>query len=145
MKKKIWKWPSNICWTLNTHCRVWDNFWQLKALEHNENLFLFYLRNYFRFWEVFIFLSWFFVYVEEVLDKKVMIVFKIHGSTNWRANNCNSCLPNISKSKGSPAMNFGQLTKFNMRKIFLQNSCRKWGRKTSSRPLFFFFKKKGFV
>ena len=34
-------------------------------------------------------------------------------------------LPNISKSKGSLAMNFGQLAKFNMRKIFLQNSCRK--------------------
>ena len=34
-------------------------------------------------------------------------------------------LPNISKSKGSPAMNFGQLAKFNMRKIFPQNSCRK--------------------
>ena len=91
-EKKIWKWQSNICWTLNTHCRVWDNFWQLKALEHNEKFFLFYLRNYCRFWEVFIFLSWFFVYVEEGLDKKVMIVFKIHGSTNWRANNCNSCI-----------------------------------------------------
>ena len=47
-------------------------------------------------------------------------------------------LPNISQSKGNQAMKFGQLIKYNKRNIFLQKSCRKWGRETSSRPLFVF-------
>ena len=47
-------------------------------------------------------------------------------------------LPNILLSKGNQIMNFGQLIKYNKRNIFLQKSCRKWGRKTSSRPLFIF-------
>ena len=34
-------------------------------------------------------------------------------------------LPNISRSKGSQAMKFGHLTKYSMRNILLQESCRK--------------------
>ena len=53
-------------------------------------------------------------------------------------------LPNIPKSKGSPAMNFGQLTKFNMRKIFFKTHAEnEAGRLVPG--LFFFFFKKGFV
>ena len=40
-------------------------------------------------------------------------------------------------------MKFGQLIEYNKRNIFLQKSCRKWGRETSSRPLFVF--KKSFI
>ena len=50
-------------------------------------------------------------------------------------------LPNIPKSKGSPAMNFGQLTKFNMRKIFFKTHAEnEAGRLVPG--LFFFLKKK---
>ena len=49
-------------------------------------------------------------------------------------------LPNISRSKGNQTMKFGQLIEYNKRNIFLQKSCRKWGRETSSRPLCFFKK-----
>ena len=45
-------------------------------------------------------------------------------------------LPNISQSKGNQTMKFGQLIEYNKRNIFLQKLCRKWGRETSSRPLF---------
>ena len=45
-------------------------------------------------------------------------------------------LPNISRSKCNKEMEFSQLIKYNMRNIFLQKSCRKWVRKTNSRPLF---------
>ena len=38
-------------------------------------------------------------------------------------------------------MKFGQLIESNNRYIFLQKSCRKWGRKTSSSPFLFFLKK----
>ena len=47
-------------------------------------------------------------------------------------------LPNISDSKGEQTMKFGQLLEYNKRNIFLQKLCRKWGKETSSRPLFIF-------
>ena len=47
-------------------------------------------------------------------------------------------LPNISQIKGSQTMKFGQLTEYNKSNIFLQVLCRKWGKKTSSRPFFVF-------
>ena len=49
-------------------------------------------------------------------------------------------LPNISQSKGNQTISVGHLIDYNMRNIFLQKLCRKWGKKTSSRPLFIFEK-----
>ena len=37
------------------------------------------------------------------------------------------------------------MLKYNMRNTFLQKSCRKQGKDTSSRPLFVFFKKKLYI
>ena len=48
-------------------------------------------------------------------------------------------LPNISQ-KRQPDNEFGQLIEYNKRNIFLQKLCGKWGRETSSRPLFIFWK-----
>ena len=45
-------------------------------------------------------------------------------------------LSNISGSKNNQTMKFGQLIEFNKINIFLQKSCRKGGRQTSSRSLF---------
>ena len=42
-------------------------------------------------------------------------------------------LPNISRTKDNQTMIFGQLTGCNERNIFLQKSCRKSDRETSSR------------
>ena len=50
-------------------------------------------------------------------------------------------LSNISQSKSNQTMKFGQLIECNKRNIFLQKLCRKRGRDTSSRPLFYFLKK----
>ena len=47
-------------------------------------------------------------------------------------------LPIISRSKSNQTMEFGQVIECKKRNIFLQKSCRKWGRETSSRPLFVF-------
>ena len=44
--------------------------------------------------------------------------------------------PNISKSKDNETTKFDQLKEYNVRNVFLQTSCRKKGRETSSRPLF---------
>ena len=50
-------------------------------------------------------------------------------------------LLNISRSKCNQTMKFGQLIECYKRNIFLQKSCRKWGKETSSRPLFIFWKR----
>ena len=47
---------------------------------------------------------------------------------------------NISRIKGSQTIKFGQLIEHNKRNTFLQESCRKWGKETSSRLLFGFYK-----
>ena len=49
-------------------------------------------------------------------------------------------LTNISQNKRNQTMELGQLIEYNKINIFLQKLCRKWGRETSSRPLFIFWK-----
>ena len=50
-------------------------------------------------------------------------------------------MPNISQSKGNQTTKFGHLLKYNKINIFLQKTCRKWCRDSSSRNFFLFFKK----
>ena len=47
-------------------------------------------------------------------------------------------LPNISQSKVNQTIKLGQLIEYKKRNIFLEKLCGKWGRETSSRPLFIF-------
>ena len=49
-------------------------------------------------------------------------------------------LPNISQTKGNQTIKFGQLIEYNKGNMFFQKLCGKWGRETSSRPLFIFKK-----
>ena len=49
-------------------------------------------------------------------------------------------LSNISGSKGDHVMEFGQFIEYNKRNIFLQKSCQKWGKESSSRSLLIFLK-----
>ena len=44
-------------------------------------------------------------------------------------------LPNISRSKGSQTMKFGQLIEYNMRNIYLEKSYTKYGGETIPRVL----------
>ena len=43
-------------------------------------------------------------------------------------------LPNISKYRDNQGMKFGPLIEYNVKNIFLQKSCKKCGKETSSRP-----------
>ena len=43
---------------------------------------------------------------------------------------------NISRSKENQTMRFGQVIEYTVRNILLQKSCRKWGKKNSSNPVF---------
>ena len=47
-------------------------------------------------------------------------------------------LTNISQSTENQMMKTGQLIEYDKANIFLQGLCGKWGRETSSRPLFIF-------
>ena len=68
----------------------------------------------------------------------VKVNFKIYDVTTWLTNNCNTLLSKISQSKDNHTMKFGQVIEHNKINIFLQKSCRKWSRETSSRPHFIF-------
>ena len=57
----------------------------------------------------------FFGHEGKQLDKKAKVIFKIYDVTNWETNNCNKILPDISKSKGSERMEFGQLLEYHMK------------------------------
>ena len=43
-------------------------------------------------------------------------------------------LPNISRTKGSQAMRYGQLIEYNTRNIFVEKSCTKYAGETIPRP-----------
>ena len=45
-------------------------------------------------------------------------------------------LPNISKSKGNQTMKFDKLIKYNIRNIFLDKSCKKYGGEPTPKPFF---------
>ena len=47
---------------------------------------------------------------------------------------------NIPRIKGNQTMKFGWLIEHSQRNIFLEKLCRKWGRETSSKPLFVFLR-----
>ena len=50
-------------------------------------------------------------------------------------------LPNVSQvKKSNQKMKFGQLIEYSKRNIFPQKLYGKWGRETSSRPLYIFLK-----
>ena len=49
-------------------------------------------------------------------------------------------LPNISRSKDNQTIKFGQLVEYDMTNTFLHKLWRKWGRETSPRSLFIFWK-----
>ena len=49
-------------------------------------------------------------------------------------------LSNILQSKGNQRMKFDQLIEYKKRNISLQKLCKKWGKETSSGPLFIFKK-----
>ena len=49
-------------------------------------------------------------------------------------------LPSISESKGNQTIKVCQLIEYNKTNYFLRRLCGKWGRETSYRPLFIFWK-----
>ena len=110
-----------------------------KSFKSNEKCFLFHIKSSSRFQDIQVFITTFWSCSKNGLIKKIN--FKIHDVTTWFTNNCNAhILINISQNKGNQTKKSGQLIEYNKRNIFLQKLCEKWGRETSSRPLFVFTK-----
>ena len=84
--------------------------------------------------KVFSFLSWLFGPVEERLDWKDKVDFKIHDIETWLANNCNTHISNISKSKAHKTVKFGRLIEYDTRIIFLENHTQNVGEELFSDP-----------
>ena len=85
----------------------------------------------------------FWSYRKNGLIRKVWLISKFMKSKLGWQTFVIHILPNISLIKDNQAMNLSQLVEYKNRSIFLQKSCRKWGRETSSRSLFCFLK--GFI
>ena len=65
--------------------------------------------------------------------RKIRLISKFIASQSRNQTIAIHAFPNISGSKENQAMKFGQLIHYNMRNIFLEKSCTKCGRETSSK------------
>ena len=83
-------------------------------------------------------LSWLFRQVGKWADdKEAKINFKVYVGI-YKQIITKYVLPKISRSKSNQAMEFGQIIDHDVRNIFLQKSCKEWGRETSSKSHFVF-------
>ena len=137
---KLWKWTlykwCNIKVGLSPSektCLICFNESPLKIME---NTFYFILKALFVF-KIFKFLPWRFGHVEKSFIRKIRLISTFIASQPGQQTITIRILPNISRSKGNQTMIFGQIN------IFLQKSCRRWARESSSRPPFAF--QKGFI
>ena len=110
---------------------------QWKPFKNDEKCFLFHLKSSFCFQDISSFVLTFWLFRKNGLIRKIRLVPKFMTSQPGYQTLTIHILPYISESKGNQTMTFGQLIEYNKRNIFLQKSCRKWDRHTSSRLLFF--------
>ena len=71
---------------------------------------------------------------ENALVRNLRLTSKFLVSQTWKQVIIIDIMSNISRSKDQ-TMTFGQLTKYNMRNIFLEKSYKQFGGETSSRSL----------
>ena len=84
-------------------------------------------------------LSWLLTTLKTRLDHKDYDNFEFYDVITWSTNNDNTHIGQFSRTKANHTMKLNsQLTEDWKKNIFLQKSCRKWGRETSFRPFFVF-------
>ena len=84
--------------------------------------------------------SWIFRHVarKNGLIRKLRLISKLMTTQHRYQSVTIQILPNISRSKGNETMEFGQLIDYDKRNNFFSKIIQKWGKVTSSRPLFVF-------
>ena len=100
-------------------CFICFNNSPLKVMK---NAFYFILKPLFVL-KTFKFLSWLIWSCGKTAWKEAKVAFKIYDVTTWEISIYNTHAVNISKSKGNQTMQFGQLIRYIVGNIFLQNSC----------------------
>ena len=116
-------------------CIIWLIESHLKLMK---NAFYFILKSL-SILKIFKFLSWHFGHVwKTTFLNRLRLTSKFMTSQPGFQTIPGLILPNISQSKGSQTMKFIQLTEYDKTNIFFQVLCRKWGKETSSWPLFIF-------
>ena len=101
-----------------------------KPFKNDENAFYFILKA--------LFVTTFWSCRKNNLIRKIRLTSKFMTSQPGLQTISIGISDNISQSKGNQTMQFVQLIDYNKRNMFLQKLCRKWGKETSSRPLFIF-------
>ena len=76
--------------------------------------------------------------ISKILSWKIRLTSEFMMSRSDLQTIATHILLNISRSKDNQTMKLSQLIEDNKRNNFLQKLCEKWGRETSSRPLFIF-------
>ena len=112
-----------------------------KPFKNDDKCFLFQLKSLFRSQDILVFVTTFWSCRKNGLIRKIRLTSKFMTSQPGLQTIAIHILSNISQSKGNQTMKFDQLIEYNKRNIFLQKLCRKWGKETSSRPVFIFKKK----
>ena len=114
-------------------------FLHWKPFKANGKCFLFYLKSSFHSVDISVFVTSFWSCRENGLIRRIRLTSKFMASQPGPSLETIviHILLNIPKSKDNQTMKFGQLIEYNKRNIFLQKVCRKWGKKTSSKPLSF--------
>ena len=112
--------------------------WIKARFKNGEKWFLCHLKSSFRSQDIQVFATTFWSCRKNGLIRKIKLTSKFMTSQPGLQTITIHILANISQSKGSQTMKFGQLLECNKRNIFLQKLWKKWGRETSSRPLFIF-------
>ena len=108
-----------------------------KPFKNDEKCFLFYLKSSFCSQDIYVFVRNFWSCRKNSL---ITLASKFLMSQPGTQTIAIHILPNISQGKGNQTMKYGNSIEYNKRNIFLQKLCRKWGKETSSKPLFHFLK-----
>ena len=111
-----------------------------KPFKSDEKSFLFYLKSSFHSQDILVFVTTFRSCRKNDLIRKTRLISRFMTSQPGLQAIAIHVLPNISRNKDNLTIKFSQLIEYNKRNILLQNLSRKWGKKTSFRPLFIFQK-----
>ena len=111
-----------------------------KPSKNDENSFLFHLKSSFRSRDIRIFVFTFYTLQKIGRIRNQSKITKFVTSQPGKQTIRKHIITNISRSNDNQPMKFSQSIELNMKSIFLEKACRKWCRKTTSRPLFVFLK-----
>ena len=107
--------------------------------KNDEKCFLFHLKSSFRSQDILVFGTTFWSCRKNCLIRKIRSTSKFMTSQPGLQAIAIQVLPNTLQSIDNQTTKFDQLIVHNKKNIFLQKWCLKWGRETSSRPLFNFW------